>query len=125
MTPWPAGAKPCRWLRRWGWAHHIDAQIIEMDFGTWDGLPWSAIERDAFDHWWSTSFLHLPPGGGESVHALMQRAQGWKPPVRDESVALAVSHGGWMIARRWPLLGQPLPEHAAQWPAPQIGRAHV
>jgi len=34
-----------RWLRRWGWRHVVDARLREMDFGDWDGLHWSMIER--------------------------------------------------------------------------------
>ena len=32
-----------RQLRRWGWQHHINDSLLEMDFGTWDGQAWDHI----------------------------------------------------------------------------------
>ena len=50
------------------------ADLLEMDFGQWEGLAWDAIERTEIDAW-TQDFLTHRPGGGESVHALLQRTQ--------------------------------------------------
>lgn len=92
-----------RWLRRWGWRHHIDAALIEMDFGAWDGLPWSAIARAQVDAW-NQHFAHYAPGGGESLTGVLTRAAAWQPgtvPANQSGPVLIVAHAGWMRARRW------------------------
>lgn len=48
--------------------------LQEMDFGEWEGLAWNAIDRAKIDAW-TQDFLTHCPGGGESVHALLQRTQ--------------------------------------------------
>jgi len=103
------------WLRRWGWRHVRCAELIEMNFGSWDGQPWSAIAQAEVDSW-VADFARHAPGGGESLAALLARAAAWSPP----DPCLLVGHGGWMLARRWGL--QPAPD-AAQWPlAPAYGQ---
>lgn len=116
-----------RWLRRWGWVHHIDGQLAEMDFGAWEGQPWSAIPRAEIDAW-AGNFAHYAAGGGESVQQLVARAGGWQTAgeraratrdgARDGAreggasrgdrrggtvplSTLMVAHSGWMRARRW------------------------
>jgi alpha-ribazole phosphatase len=32
-----------RWLASWGWSHHVDARLIELDFGAWVGQGWTQI----------------------------------------------------------------------------------
>jgi alpha-ribazole phosphatase len=51
---------------------HIDPRIQEMDFGSWEGIPWSDIARDELDEW-ANDFLHARPHGGESVAMLQER----------------------------------------------------
>ena len=36
-----------RCLASWGWQHHIDPRLNEMDFGGWDGLRWDSIGAEA------------------------------------------------------------------------------
>ena len=50
------------------------ADLLEMDFGQWEGLAWDAIERTEIDAW-TQHFLTHRPGGGESVDALLHRTQ--------------------------------------------------
>lgn len=100
-----------RWLRRWGWAHHQDAALAELDFGAWDGQPWQAIPKAQIDAW-VADFLGYAPAGGEPLRALLARAAAW------QQGQLVVSHGGWMLARRWvQQRGQDVPG-AAEWPRP-------
>ena len=101
-----------RWLRRWGWRHEIDPALRELDFGAWDGQAWAVISKAAIDAW-VADFAAYAPGGGEALTALLARVTGFQTEA-----AFAVSHGGWMLARRWlDEHGLELPE-ASQWPAP-------
>lgn len=109
-----------RWLARWGWRLHIDARLAELDFGTWDGLPWSSIAWSEVQAW-QDDLLHHAPGGGESLHQLAGRVTAFVAEAQAEAEAtsaprLLVTHGGWINA----LLHLPpgcthLP--AAAWPA--------
>ena len=100
-----------RWLRRWGWVHRIDAALIEMDFGAWDGELWSMIARDEVEAW-NQDFSGYAPGGGESLTAVLVRAAGW----RVAGVKLIVAHAGWMRARRWNETATAPPDTAAEFP---------
>lgn len=103
-----------RWLRRWGWTHHRDAALSELDFGTWDGQPWSKIPKDEIDAW-VTDFAGSQPGGGESLQALLRRVMTWSG---ERPGALVVSHGGWMLARRWAAEHPDRTPAAEEWPQP-------
>jgi len=119
---WTSPLRRCadvgRWLRRWGWQHRLDAALLELDFGSWEGRRWDEIGAAALDAWIADFAAHAP-GGGEALQALLTRAAAWQPA----EARLVVSHGGWMLARRWrQQRGQVLPE-AATWPAaPGYGR---
>lgn len=110
-----------RQLRRWGWRHRIDASLLEMDFGAWDGRPWVDIPRHEVDDW-CARFLHGRPGQGESLAEVFARvAAGWAEMAlapHGPSPRLIVAHAGWMQVTRWLASGQPPPEDAAQWPLP-------
>lgn len=112
-SPLARGAAVGRWLRRWGFAWTVDAQLAEIDFGTWDGQAWAAIERERFDAWMA-DFTGFNFGGGEPLRALLARTAAWAPP---HGCALAVGHAGWMVARAWGRspAAEPTP---ANWPKP-------
>lgn len=107
------------WLRRWGWRVTQDPALAELDFGAWDGRPWSAIDKAAVDAWVADFAAHRP-GGGESLVDMLGRAARWTPP---DGCRIVVGHGGWMLARRWVgAQGLTPPAGAAQWPAaPRYG----
>ena len=102
-----------RWLARWGWQHRIDAALLELHFGRWDGRAWTSVAREDIDAW-CADFMHHRPGGGEPVGALLQRVRSFDPgPGR-----LLVTHGGWLSAALW--LQGPHGENppvSSQWPA--------
>jgi alpha-ribazole phosphatase len=103
-----------RWLRRWGWRHHIAPALAEMDFGRWDGLPWSELSAADFEPWMQ-DFAGHAPGGTETLRQLLARAAAWPAPAG----GLIISHGGWMLARRWmEQEGAERTPSAAEWPAP-------
>ena len=45
-----------------------------MDFGRWEGLPWSAVPRAELDAW-AADLMHARPHGGESVAMLLARTR--------------------------------------------------
>lgn len=111
-----------RQLRRWGWRHVVDAGLLEVDFGRWDGLPWSRIPQGEVDAW-VADFSGHAPGGGEPLTAVLQRAVNWRGRA-DVPVWLVVGHGGWMLSRRWALTHDAPPALAREWPAaPAYGEA--
>lgn len=100
-----------RWLRRKGWEHRLDAALLELDFGAWDGLRWDDVPRAEIDAWCS-DFAHYRPGGGESLVALLERTAAWS---RD-GVHVVIAHAGWMQALQWlSAHGTDMPT-PAQWP---------
>jgi alpha-ribazole phosphatase len=120
---WTSPLRRCvdvgRWLRRWGWQHHTDAALLELDFGAWDGKPWSDIPHAEVDAW-CEAFASARPGGGESLLDMLARAAAW--PAPDKHVLL-VTHGGWMLARRWVTQRPQPPRDAREWPpAPAHGQ---
>lgn len=52
----------------------IDPRLQELDFGTWEGLPWTAISRPALDAWAADPLAFAPPGG-ETGAALIERVR--------------------------------------------------
>jgi alpha-ribazole phosphatase len=104
-----------RWLRRFGFAHRIDADLVEMDFGAWDGQAWPAISAEQVREW-EDRFMQHAPGGGESLAQLFERVRRFTASHAEP--CLVVGHGGWINAWLW-LQQQPqaLPS-AALWPAP-------
>ncbi len=108
-------------LRRWGWRHVIDDRLLEASFGAWDGRAWSDIARDEVDAW-VADFVDYRPGGGESLGEVLARAATWTPlatlePDASQVTAIAVAHGGWMLARRWMMEHAQAPAGAHEWPA--------
>lgn len=50
----------------------IEAKLVEMNFGTWEGRPWSKIPREELDAW-AADLMHACPHGGESVAQMSDR----------------------------------------------------
>ena len=121
---WTSPLRRCsdvgRWLRRWGWVHHIDAALLEMDFGAWEGKPWSVIPQVEVEAW-NRDFARFAPGGGEPVMALIERTRAWQG-VRSgarsrHGAILMVAHAGWMRARRWCESSSGVPAGSVEFPA--------
>jgi alpha-ribazole phosphatase len=103
-----------RLLASQGFEHRIDDRLSEMDFGRWDGQPWTAIPHDEVSVW-EADFEHHAPGGGESLAMLMRRVQAFVNELPPHDDALVIGHGGWINALL--ALGGP-PLQSAQWPSP-------
>jgi alpha-ribazole phosphatase len=107
------------WLRRWGWRVRVDTRLAEMNFGAWDGQPWSDIAWAEVQAWQDDFLLHRP-GGGESLCGVAERACAFRADARTQSsgaACIVVTHGGWINAL---LHVGPATTNvdAALWPAP-------
>ena len=72
----------------------FDDRLREIDFGTWEGMPWSAVPRTELDAW-AADFLHARPHGGESVHMLRERVGTAVADYRRSGVPhVVVTHAG-------------------------------
>lgn len=111
-------------------ATNPDARLAEMDFGSWEGKPWSSIARTDIDAW-TADFARHRPGGGERLADMMQRVRAALQDARLQALhercdVLWISHAGVARCVRWIL---DHPPHAAlpradEWPlqAPATGQ---
>jgi alpha-ribazole phosphatase len=105
-----------RVLAGWGWQHHIDARLNEMDFGDWDGLAWNSIGAEAVAAW-CEAFADHAPGGGESVSQLLSRCGALLAELQAAaSPPCVVGHAGWISAARWLQGADSRAPGAAEWP---------
>lgn len=103
---------------------HTDERLTEMDFGEWEGVPWTKIPKSALDAW-TAGFSDYAFGGKESANDVLARvAAVWdaQPPAQ-----LWITHAG--VIRCVTLLAQGIRhlERADQWPtdAPGYGQTVV
>jgi alpha-ribazole phosphatase len=104
------------WLQRWGWRVEVDARLLELDFGAWDGQPWSRIAWAEVEAW-QADLRHHAPGGGEPLQALAARVQAFVDAAAP-GPRLVVTHAGWINALRTVTARGDGAVDAAQWPAP-------
>jgi alpha-ribazole phosphatase len=69
--------------------------LIEMNFGHWQGLAWDAIAREQMDAW-AQDLWNYRPGGGESAQMVAARWERWLQGVRQSrgGSVVAVTHAG-------------------------------
>ncbi len=113
-----------RVLAGWGFRVHVDARLMELHFGAWDGEPWSRIAWAEVESW-QADLLHHAPGGGESLASLAQRVQAFVYEAQAAGTPrLVVTHGGWLNALQLlpsllpPPMGAAMALAATDWPAP-------
>ena len=99
----------------------VDPRLVEMHFGEWEGLQWTAIPRAAFDDWAVDPVRRAPPGG-ESFGALMLRIRHAAQDAEDRALdedrpCLLVSHAGPIRALRMAREGHSFRE-AFDWQTP-------
>jgi len=72
-----------------------DERLQELDFGDWELLPWSRIDRTEIDRWRADVVAFTPPGG-ESYGMLHRRAVAFLEEICAEGLerVLVVTHGG-------------------------------
>lgn len=75
-----------------------DARLAELDFGTWEGVPWDKIPRAELDAW-ATDLTGYRGHGGESVTQLYTRVSA--ALVQQPHGTLVVTHAGVIRAARF------------------------
>ena len=78
-------------------AAHVDARLVELDFGRWEMQPWDAIPRAEIDAW-AAAVATNRPGGGESVAAMARRIDAFYADIMQSHVAdaIVICHAGTM-----------------------------
>jgi alpha-ribazole phosphatase len=73
----------------------IADELLELNFGAWEGQPWKAIPRDQLDAW-AGDVWRYRPGGAESAAMLAERWTRWSRELQDSvaEAAIAVTHAG-------------------------------
>jgi len=69
--------------------------LMEMDFGAWEGLAWDAVPRAHLDAWAADVWAYRP-GGAESASMVADRWLRWSAWVQHSGIAtaVAVTHAG-------------------------------
>jgi alpha-ribazole phosphatase len=70
-------------------------ELVELDFGTWQGRRWNEVPREELDRWAQDLWTYRP-GGGENAQALANRWQQWLDRVSlpAPEAVIAVTHAG-------------------------------
>lgn len=71
-------------------APEYDDRLLELDFGTWEGRPWTEIPRSESDPW-AEDPIHRAPPGGERFADLQDRVIAALAGLRD---VIIVTHAG-------------------------------
>ena len=105
-------------------SYKTDARLVEMNFGTWEGQRWDAIEQAELARW-TDNFGEHACGGAESVGQFMARVGAvWDETVAAGQDSVWITHAG--VIRAAALLAQGIrtPSDAQQWPhqAPGFGQ---
>jgi alpha-ribazole phosphatase len=71
--------------------------LLELDFGAWEGKSWEAVPRDELNAW-AADVWEYRPGGGESAAMAASRWRKWSQALqhRGAQAALAITHAGFM-----------------------------
>jgi alpha-ribazole phosphatase len=73
----------------------IADELVEMDFGAWEGRSWDTLSRDELDRW-AQDIWCFRPGGGENARAVAERWKLWLTRLQHsgEESAIGVTHAG-------------------------------
>ena len=120
VSPLQRSLKVGEHLQQQGFKCHIAAELSEIDFGAWDGLPWTHITKQEIDDW-CDNFATFAPENGEDLQQLFSRVEGWLTARALESAhtnspILVIGHAGWINAAKMIVTEQEIPQLAADWP---------
>ncbi len=105
-------------------AYDIDPRLQEMNFGSWEGRAWQAIDPADLQAWTGDFADYAAGGHGESVTAFMARVGAAFDALADQRDTLWITHAG--VIRAVELLSRGIRqvERADQWPldAPNYGQ---
>lgn len=106
---------------------NTDKRLSEMDFGCWEGLPWSTIDKSAVDAWTSDFAQHRFGGKQSTSEFMLQVSSVWDTALQLDQDTVWITHAG--VIRACQLLHQRIRtiERADQWPqqAPAFGECLV
>ncbi len=99
-----------------------EPRLMELDFGTWEGVAWDAVPRADLDRW-AAEPETFAPGGGETARALAARVDAaLREIVLDPNDLVIVTHGGPLRVLMALVHGRPLDVLAA---APPLGSVEI
>ena len=101
-----------------------DARLVEMNFGTWEGQRWDAIDQAELARWTDNFGAHAC-GGAESVGQFMARVGAvWDETVAAGQDTVWITHAGVIRAASLLAQGMRTLSDAQQWPhqAPGFGQ---
>lgn len=94
----------------------MNPDLVEMDFGQWEGQAWSTIPADALRAW-TDDFAKHRPGGGESVSTFMARvARAYDAARARGGDTVWITHAGVIRAASLLHAGVRQITQADQWP---------
>jgi alpha-ribazole phosphatase len=69
--------------------------LMEVNFGTWEGIPWNEIPQTELDPWMA-DFVNAAPPLGESLLNMYQRISGFTESLRTQphKKVLIIAHAG-------------------------------
>lgn len=72
-----------------------DARLKEINFGTWEMIPWNGIPKDEQEAW-SEDLLNSKPHGGESLNEMTSRVRSfWDEIITiDNETVVVTCHAG-------------------------------
>lgn len=117
VSPLQRSLKVGQILSQRGFDYRVAPALSEINFGRWDGQPWTQIPKQDIDEW-CDSFADFSPQGGESLQHLFNRAKKWLDTIlsEQESPVLIIGHAGWINAAHILAAGEEIPKIAAEWP---------
>lgn len=85
----------------WGRPHRVDARLLEIHYGEWQGRAWTDIERDDAERFadFMQHWLTAAPPGGEALRSIEARVRTWRAEL-EPGDHLLVAHAGVVRALR-------------------------
>ena len=76
----------------------IEPNLVEHDFGAWEGKRWDDIAREEIDAW-AADYLNYVPPNGESVASMAERSTlATRHTHRADNLLIVISHAGPLAA---------------------------
>ncbi|MGN6581840.1 MAG: histidine phosphatase family protein [Bordetella sp.] len=93
-----------------------DERLNEMDFGTWEGVPWLDISQADIDAW-TRDFSRYRAGGAECVSDVLRRVAQALAETAADAEAVWITHAGVIRAAHYLARHGATAPTAASWPA--------
>ena len=107
-TVWSSPAVHCqRAALGFGGKVKLDARLLELDFGQWEGRRWDSFHGEESEAWARDPWSRRPPGGetGEEMEARVAEVRREiLAAARGHGLAVVLTHGG--VIRIWRRLAE-------------------